>query len=167
MSGCNIKFSYYDRLYRFKDKNPLPQWNPYADGVLGKEVELKRDTNSCTVITLACVTGNTYAQCYDYMKKYGRRHREGMMQSEIRNALEGMKKFKAIKGPYSRDNKITLNQFLKKHPKGKYYLCHRGHAFAVIDGVVYDHANAKRRQVNLAYRIYDKSELEEMRNARR
>lgn len=162
MSG--LKYSYYDKKYLIFDKNPLAQWNPYAEGVMGKSVEKMGDANCCTVIALACVTGNSYKQCYDYMRKYGRNHRDGMTTRDIERSLEGFKKFKAVKGPYSDSNRITLNQFIKKHPKGKYYVLHRGHAFAIVDGVVYDHSNKKRRQITCAYRVYDLKSLNKEEN---
>lgn len=157
-----IEFSHSDKNYWMTDKNPLPQWNPYAEGVLGKDIKSMRDGNACTVVALQCVTGNSYKQCYEYMKKFGRPRGKGMTTKEVCSALESFKRFKVVKGEYSRKNRITLNQFVKKHPIGKYYLMHRGHAFAVIDGVVHDHTNGKRRQVTCAYRVYSPKDLEEL-----
>lgn len=72
-----IQFSHSDKNYWMIDKNPLPQWNPYAESVLGKDIKLLRDTNACTVVALHCVTGNSYKQCYEYMKKFGRITKKG------------------------------------------------------------------------------------------
>lgn len=47
--------------------------------------------------------------------------------------------------------------------KGKYYIVSRGHAYAVIDGVIYDYKESKRRQVIGAWRVYTKDEVEELR----
>lgn len=89
-----------------------------------------------------------------------------MTSKDVCSALESFKKFKVVKGEYSNRNRITLNQFVKKHPKGKYYVLHRGHAFAVVDGVVYDHTNGKRRQVTCAYRVYSQKDLEDLKRER-
>ena len=164
MSNSEIKFSYYDPNHRYFDKNPIPQWNPYADGVFGKERKKMGDDNNCTVVTLAIVTGRSYQDCHKYLSKYGRRLRRGMLSKEISEALEAMKTFRVVKGEYGNNNRITLNKFLKKHPKGKYYLCHRGHAFAVVDGVVYDHSNKKRRQITMAYRVYSQEDLRRLKS---
>ena len=161
-----LKYSYYDRSYLVYDPNPLPQWNPYAEGVFGKDIESFKETNSCTVVALSVATGNSYSQSRTYLSKFGRQPRKGMLQKDICLALESMKKFKAVKGEYSRKNRITVNRFIKKHPVGTYYVANRGHAFVIKDGVLYDHSNMKRRQILCAYRIYNQKELQELRNAR-
>lgn len=166
MSNSSVKFSYYDPKHKRYDKNPLPQWNPYAEGVYGNTIKEMKDVNSCTVVTLAIVTGRSYQDCNKYLYKYGRRLRTGMFEKEIISALEGMKTFKVVRGQYSNNNRITLNQFVKRHPKGKYFVCHRGHAFAVVDGVVFDHSNQKRRQVTLAYRVYSQEDLRRLKNGK-
>lgn len=102
-------------------------------------------------------------ECDIYMKKYGRRFRKGMFDPQIESALNGMKKFKAKKGEYSDKNRICVSHFVKKHPKGKYYVLVRGHAFAIIDGVVYDYKEGGRRQITQAWRVYSQEELIEMK----
>lgn len=105
------------------------------------------DNNYCTVIALAVVTGNSFSDCQKYLSKFGRKKGKGLSTHNLENALNKTTKFHFKKGDYSFSNKITLNQFIKKHPKGKYYIVSRGHAYAVIDGVIYDYKESKRRQV--------------------
>ena len=42
---------------------------------------------------------------------------------------------------------ITLKQFIKEHPKGSFYMCKRGHAFAVQDGIVFDTVKLSGRTI--------------------
>ena len=140
--------------------------DPYEDGhPIREEVKAAVDYNSCTVVTLSCVTGNTWKQCSQYLKKYGRRYRKGMLCKEIREAFKGFTKFVVKESPYSTQNRITIGQFIKKHPVGKFYCCSRGHAFAIIDGVLYDHSDKSRRQITFAYRFYTLEEVEHLRKS--
>lgn len=121
------------------------------------------DKNLCTVVALSVVTGNSLADCNKYMLKFGRRFKKGMDMSQINKALESTKHFYFKKGEYSRINRITINQFIKKHPVGVYYCIHRGHAFAIKDGVLYDHTEGGRRQIYAAWRVYTKDEINKFR----
>ena len=49
-----------------------------------------------------------------------------------------MKDAGAVKQLATNFDKITLNKLIKKHPKGKLYCLIRGHAFAIVDGIVND-----------------------------
>lgn len=139
--------------------------NPYEEGhPIKQEITEAKDTNSCTVVALSCVTGNSWKACDGYLRKYGRRYRKGMLRKQQEEAFKGLTKFVTKESPYNSSNRITIGQFLKKHPKGKFYCCVRGHAFAIIDGVLYDHSERLRRQITFAYRFYT---LEEVANLRR
>ena len=138
--------------------------NPYEDDhPIKQEIVAARDTNSCTVVTLACVTGNSWKQCDRYLRKYGRRYRKGMLRGQQEEAFKGLTKFITKESPYNSNNRITIGQFVKKHPVGKFYCCVRGHAFAIIDGVLYDHSDKLRRQITFAYRFYTLAEVDNMR----
>ena len=138
--------------------------DPYEDGhPIKEEIKAAKDTNSCTVVTLSCVTGNTWEQCNQYLRKYGRRYRKGMFRHQQEEAFKGFTKFVVKESPYSNSNRITIGQFVKKHPVGKFYCCSRGHAFAIIDGVLYDHSDKLRRQITFAYRFYTLEEVEHLR----
>lgn len=121
------------------------------------------DNNYCTVIALAVVTGASFRDCQKYLGKFGRKKREGLTIHNLENALSRSTKFHFKKGDYSFSNKATLNQFINKHPKGKYYIVSLGHAYAVMDGVIYDYKESKRRQVISAWRVYTKEEVRELR----
>jgi len=138
--------------------------NPYEDGhPIKEEIKFAKDTNSCTVVALACVTGNTWSECNQYLSKYGRRYRKGMTRQMQENAFKGFTKFVVKNSPYTYKNRITIGQFIKKHPIGKFYCCVRGHAFAIIDGVLYDHSEKLRRQITFSYRFYTLDEVDKLR----
>lgn len=130
-----------------------------------KSIEVKSykeeygDRNFCTVVALHVITNRPMEDCAGYMQHFGRRQNTGMSFIEIHRALTSMRLHKVKEGPYSYNNRITINQFLKKHPRGKYYCIVRGHALAIVDGVLYDHTDKPRRQITKAYRIYHKEEI--------
>lgn len=113
-----------------------------------------KETNDCTVKAWFNVFNAPYHLCHKYLKGYGRVHRRGMTLDQIKRALNGCKKTKVVYGPYSDKNRITVTQFCKKHPVGRYYVTSRGHAFAIIDGVVHDWHHGPRRQIKFAARVY-------------
>ncbi len=51
------------------------------------------------------------------------------------------------------DGKCTLQEFVDKHPKGRYYVGLQGHATCVIDGVVMDSFVFPEKLVYSAYEI--------------
>lgn len=122
-----------------------------------------KDENICTLIALHCVTGVSLEDCNTYLKKFGRTYRRGMLRSEIEESLKNTKKFYFKEGDYSETNRITLKRFIEKHPKGRYYVLVRGHALAIIDGVIFDHCDKPRRQITKAWRCYTQDEVEKLR----
>ena len=137
----------------------MTRQDPYECPAFTELTSKLKERNACTVVALWAVTQRPLDQCFEWMRIHGREHRQGMSWLEIDKALSSMKKFRIKKGPYTRQNRITLGQFIKKHSVGKYYVLCRGHALAVIDGVVHDHTDGLRRQVTMAYRVYDANEL--------
>jgi hypothetical protein len=117
------------------------------------------DANYCVLAALHFVTGQPMEICNKFFMRHGRRYRKGMLTKEVEEALSKSKHYYFKKGTYDRNNKITINQFVKKHPVGKYYLIVRGHALAVIDGVVYDHSVRLTRRVYTAFRVYSPEEV--------
>lgn len=83
---------------------------------------------------------------------YGRQKRKGVYIREHPNI--GLTKTKHRIGPYTEANRICVSNFVKAHPQGRYYCLSRGHAFAIIDGVVWDHTYRPRAQILHAVRIY-------------
>lgn len=129
--------------------------------VVGKypERDKLKEHNDCTVIAWAECFDSTYENAHAWLKKHGRRHRKGMYEKDIISALNACKKAKIKIGPYNNQNRISLSKFLQAHPKGRYFVCSRGHAYCVKDGVVYDYKEGLRRQVVFAARVYLEGEI--------
>lgn len=82
------------------------------------------------------------------------------MLDELDNVFQSVKKSKVRKGNYSCKNRITIKEFTIKHPNGRCFVVVRGHALAIIDGVVYDHSEKPRRQIQAAWRVYLPEDLQ-------
>ncbi len=134
------------------------EWVNYSEEVICASRKAKED-NDCTVITWSHTFDCEYDRARKYLAQFGRRPRQGMKLYDIKRALAACKKSKVVLGPYDRNNKISLSKFCKLHNKGRYYICVRGHALCVKDGVVYDYKDGGRRQVTFACRVYLEGEI--------
>ena len=96
-----------------------------------------KDTNGCVVRSFAIVLGKTYEEMYEICKRHGRKHGKGMngAQQELIAEEFGLKKV-SLSGFYR--GEPTVNQFLKAHPTGTFYVVRSGHAFVIKDGVIHD-----------------------------
>uniref|UniRef100_A0AAU6VXR8 Uncharacterized protein n=2 Tax=unclassified bacterial viruses TaxID=12333 RepID=A0AAU6VXR8_9VIRU len=123
------------------------------------ELERKRlkETNDCTVISFCEVWGAPYEAARTHLsRQFKRPARSGPSWASCDDAVARCPKTKmerlwSTKEP---DKMITINQFCKKYPEGRYWVFVRGHALAIIDGVVHDHSHKPRRKVKLAFRVH-------------
>lgn len=113
-----------------------------------------REDKCCTVIALAIVTGEPLDKCFKFMSLCGREDRKGMSSKKLEVAFLKSKKYKFIHRKFEKPK--TIKQFVKDHSVGTYYVCVRGHAFAIIDGVVFDHTDKPLRRIKEAWRVYKK-----------
>jgi len=128
------------------------------DEELIKASKRLNEWNDCTVKAFAKVFNTTYEKAHSHLKNAcNRKNKCGIHSSKV--LPQSLKKTKHKVGPYTRENRIQLNKFCEKHPKGRYYVALCGHAIAVIDGVVYDHSDRPRRQVTWAMRVYLEGEI--------
>lgn len=128
-------------------------WLPYLDELVEQSKRLN-ETNDCTVKAWSNVFDCKYDSAHTYLRKFGRTNRRGMKLSEIENALKSCTRSKIAFGPYSTKNRVTVKQFCSKHPVGRFYVCSRGHAFCIKDGVVHDWKLGPARQITFAARVY-------------
>ena len=113
-------------------------------GQCEEQISRYRENGCCTVIALANTMDWSFGKAHRYMKKFGRRDRCGMSTFQICKALANIGK------TISSDcNGMTINRFVKTHPRGSYYVLVRGHALAVVDGTVQDWTGdtAQRRKL--------------------
>lgn len=145
---------------------------PYKDthSLVEHGVSKYKERNDCTVRALAAAMNISYDNAHDHMAKYGRKHRHGMYTGAICNALraldwEVIDPFDLMNQVLGRDyGQITINQLLKHRQKGRMYVLTRGHALAVVDGVVHDsHAPSKRTRVQLVLKPKDEETIVKMK----
>lgn len=114
------------------NNNPLPSEPPSAF-VANYNSKHKRN---CTVVALAATTGLPYDEAHRIAEKAGRLLNKGFRSEKLIkyfNAKHGRNQFRKVKR-----TTITLQKFCKKYPRGSFYVRKKGHAYAVIDGVVVD-----------------------------
>ena len=127
------------------------------DSPLGFERILCDDTNCCIVTSLAISPKIKFRESASYLAKYGREHRDGMFYSDIVKAVNDIKHCKVTEiEDYTHDNRITINQFVKKHPEGRYMCLVKGHVISIVNGVLYDHTEKPRRQIVKVWKFEDK-----------
>ena len=81
----------------------------------------------CAVRAYAIAKQIPYSEAHQLFEKAGRKPRH----TTDWNVYEKL-------GVIFQHSYTTIKQFLKDHPKGSFYVCKRGHAFAIRDGIVYD-----------------------------
>jgi hypothetical protein len=111
----------------------------------------KRERHDCGVVTLSVVLDIPYELSHALFKSLGRKDRGYAPWDRFR--YEGPLKWGWV-GPYK---PITLKEFVRRYPVGRYFLVLRPsspkcHALAVVDGQVYDcGVNSPLVRVNLAW----------------
>lgn len=116
-----------------------------------------KETRDCTVVSFCEVWGAPYHLAHEHLRKqFGRRNRRGPSWASVEDAVSKCPKTKMDKlwSIKESDKHLSLGQFCKEHPTGRYWVFVRGHALAVIDGVVIDHCHKPRRIVKLAYKVH-------------
>lgn len=110
------------------------------------EAGFTHEKNDCTVRAAVVRFTTSYARAHELLASVGRRDRRGVNLLGIKALFERM----GLEGtrPLFR---ITLNQFIAQHPKGRFYVVVRGHAVGISDGVCIDTVTPKTRARVLFY----------------
>lgn len=108
------------------------------------------EKNDCVVIAVAEVEGIPYPQAYDRVFLGGRDFRRGAHTKEYVKGKAYTNCMPKSLGPSNNSMwpkfwKPTLIEVVRTHRHGKYIVCNRSHAMALIDGVIYDLAEPKWR----------------------
>jgi hypothetical protein len=108
-----------------------------------------KDKDNCTIRAFALGFGMPYKDAHYMGEIAGRNHGEGFWMHKIMNkAREFGYEFCEYKA------EMTLKKFLDTYPLGRYICVRSGHAFAVIDGKVYDEiTNAPNCKIYRIFRI--------------
>lgn len=99
---------------------------------------------NCTVVALAAAASLPYDIAHSIAEAAGRKKNKGFQSEKLLkyfNKKRGSTQFKKVKR-----STITVQKFCKNYPTGHYYVRKRGHAYAVIDGIVVDHTKPKPRE---------------------
>jgi hypothetical protein len=132
----------------------------------GAAIQLNKDTNNCTVLALAATTGVSYDEAYNiakniWLRKSKKGVRTNTLNSYFTNDLYA-KKIDTKKVYHIKHSnkdvvcKMTVGTFAKEYPKGNYYVLVSGHALAINDGKILDHANLipkSKRIIKHAWKI--------------
>lgn len=99
-----------------------------------KDTAYTMDKNSCTVNALAIAAQVPWVVASNALKQAGRRPDRGFVDETAIKAgkIKGFKFTRVIRKP------ISLAKFLVKHPLGRFYVGSPRHAFAIVNGKVYD-----------------------------
>jgi hypothetical protein len=127
---------------------------------------MNKDSNNCTVLALAATTGVSYDEAFSVAQKvWSRKPKKGVRTSTLDNYFSlklGAKKVDTKKVYHVKNRnenvvcKMTVSTFAKEYPTGNYYVLVSGHALAINDGKILDHANLllkPKRIVKYAWKI--------------
>lgn len=115
------------------------------------------ERNDCSV-RAAAVAGNLpYSDVLAAFAKHGRRPRRGTKLYVSIAAMRDL--FNAGRVPIA---PITLAEFVRRFPKGRYVVHVRSHALAVVDGVIHDWNPAPRRRVRCYWKVDGDPDIEKI-----
>lgn len=128
-----------------------------TEGIIGysESTIAKSETNDCFVRAVASAYEIPYDEAHTWVReKFGRQNRKGtkfvvckMATMSSLGQTFNNKSIKVIDGLRKYDpstyklKRTTLNQFIKKYPKGTFVMIVRGHAFTVKNGAVIGNTN--------------------------
>ncbi|AZF89629.1 hypothetical protein [Pseudomonas phage Pae01] len=111
------------------------------------------ETNDCMVVSFAVVWNTTYEKAHQHLKvKCKRGYRQGATQKRFSYADTWCPKTRMLYREDAKDK--TLRQFAEENPEGRFWIAVKGHAIAIIDGVLYDHTNDKRRTIWHCWQVW-------------
>lgn len=117
---------------------------------------IQQESNDCTVRATSLAMNLPYDVIHKAFALHGRRTGKGVTIITLMGVLTDLtdRKMQVVANHSIR--KQTLGSFIKTHPKGRFVVVKRGHAFAVIDGVAHDaHSSCcgARSIVKYAYKV--------------
>jgi hypothetical protein len=101
----------------------------------GKRQSGIQDKNDCTIRALAVSAGIPYEYAHKIGREAGRKTGKGFLP---RILLQHAKREYGITYKKKRYKSVTIQRFIKENPTGRYYVGTNVHAFAIINGTIYD-----------------------------
>lgn len=120
----------------------IPKTSPYA--ALEGYSQASLHKRNCTVIALAATAKIPYMEAYAIAEAAGRKRNKGFNSGKLIkffNKQQGATLFRKVKR-----SPITAQKFCKNYAEGRYFVRKRGHAYAVVDGIVIDTTAPKPRE---------------------
>lgn len=132
----------------------------------------KQETNDCAVRAFMVSLGISYDQAHKFVKdNFKRENRKGTYTQMYMDNILGRQKNgykmrlmgyhpsrawgdrkKLLNPKYKKETGYTVKSFMEQHPVGRYFIVVKGHALALVDGVLYgnqdEQYNGFRRQVH-------------------
>lgn len=120
----------------------------------------------CSVKALAVVKNIPYSQAVVYAKdNFNRLDNKGSQLVNIKSAFTLDSQFvaldnKEVQTQYKVNGqevirRMTVGTFAKTYTSGKFYVVVRGHALAIVDGVIIDNNEGLRRPIDVAWRAIE------------
>ena len=103
----------------------------------GRCEEMPKETKDCTVRATAHALGTSYSKAHELLKRAGRKDNTGFEFGKQHEEL-GFEMRPELGCTW-------LERLLPKIPRGRFVITTRGHAFAVVHGIVYDHRMPRAR----------------------
>ena len=124
----------------------------------------KTDGANCTVRALMIALDTTYDYAHEILRVGGRKHGQGFPLTGYlmhRKVVGGCNLREIEFDCWTRGPKMTIRKFIEKHQKGRFICFRRGHAFAVVDGVIHDGTfNGPNQWIHHAYEVTEPNEGE-------
>jgi len=132
----------------------------------------KKETNDCVVRAFMMALDLPYDKAHKFVAdKFNRVNRRGTYTSQyLKNVIGRVKngyrmslmgyhpryafgdRKKLVNPKYSKETGYTVKSFMEQYPKGRYFIIVKGHALALVDGVLYGNGdeqfNGFRRTVH-------------------
>tara|TARA_R110002153_G_scaffold87801_4_gene216788 strand:- start:16048 stop:16440 length:393 start_codon:yes stop_codon:yes gene_type:complete len=109
-----------------------------------------KDTNFCTVIAVASVTGMSFGKARIKMEKAGRPHRKGTLTNTFHNVIKKRGFDIEFVSGYCGHQVKTMG---KKLGKGTYLVEIRNHVIAFVDGVCNDWSDGRSFKVICVHKV--------------
>jgi hypothetical protein len=112
---------------------------------------IKTERRDCAVRASSIATGLPYKVMHDLYRLNGRKNGQGVSIGQVTRTLDYTQCVSTI----GASRVLTLKNFISQYKTGRWVVCNNRHAFAVIDGVVYDEAEmvSSRTHVVMAWKV--------------
>lgn len=112
------------------------------------------ETNDCTVIATALITGWEYGDARQYLAELGRKPGCGFNTQLIARSLGGIGFGVTKLSPYRPGGaQYTMTTIGRRYRSGRYFVRIKGHVAAMVDGQVLDWTAGRRHKVTGVWKV--------------